>query len=180
MDPVLNGTTRALPGATIQRERHLVTTSGFFEGARDHERRAVVLQVGFELLAGHLRRVALVRAGDGEAAALGVVRRQRVERELLGAVAARGQPLGALDRLVLHHLLAAHFDAALVVAVDRLQVARAGVALQENAQSLASLGQACRSPLMNARIGTRNEANRLSVLGCVSGRIHMITRVDRA
>lgn len=108
---------------------YLEATSGLFEWTGDHQRRTVVLQVSLELLADHFGRVALVRAGDRVAAALAVVRRQRLEGELFGAVATGDEPLGALDGLVLHQLFAAHFLSALVVAVDRLHRARSQVTL---------------------------------------------------
>lgn len=83
----------------------------------------------FQLFADDFGRVALVGAGDRVAAAFGVMRCQRLETEILGAVAAGHQPLPALDRLVLHQLFAAHLLPALVVAVHRLQRASPDVAL---------------------------------------------------
>ena len=85
--------------------------------------------MGLEFLADDFWRIALVWAGDRVTAAFGVVRLQRVETEILGAVTASDEPFGALDRLVLHHLLPAHLLAALVVAVNWFQIASPDVTL---------------------------------------------------
>lgn len=91
---------------------------------------AVLLEVHLEVLAGQHGGLAAVGTGDGEAAALGVVGRQRVEDELLVAVAAGHQPLGALSELVLAQVATLHLHAALVLAVQGLVAARANVFLQ--------------------------------------------------
>lgn len=83
-----------------------------------------------EVLARQHGGLAAVRAGDGEAAALGVMRREGVENELLGAVAAGHQPLGALAELVLAQVATLHLHAALVLAVEGLVAAGTHVLLQ--------------------------------------------------
>lgn len=90
---------------------------------------AVVLEMYLEVLPGQYGGLAAVRAGDGEPAALGVVGRQRVENELLVAVAAGHQPLRALALLVLAQVAALNLHAALVLAVQWLVAACADVLL---------------------------------------------------
>lgn len=89
----------------------------------------MVLEVGVEVLAGEQASLAVVGAGHGHAAALGDVRGDGVGDELLAAVAAADEPLGAVVGLVGVQMAALHLQPALVLAVQRLVSTAAHVVL---------------------------------------------------
>lgn len=95
----------------------------------------MVLEVGVQVLAGEQAGLAVVGARDGHAAALGDVRGQGVGDELLAAVAAADEALGAVVGLVGAQVAALHLQAALVLAVQGLVAAAARVVLQQRSGS---------------------------------------------
>jgi len=109
--------------------RTLETTAGLFERTGDHQRRAVLFQMRFELLPNYFGRIALIRARNGQTTALAVMYLKCVVSKVFVAVTAGHHPLVALAGLMLQHGLTADFQSALVVAVDRLHRTRPHVAV---------------------------------------------------
>lgn len=110
---------------------YLESTSGVFERARQQVSGAVILEMNLQVLPGQNGRLAAMRTRHGEASALGVMRAEGVEDELLAAVATCHQPFGALAELMLAEVSPLHLHAALVLAVQRLVAARSSVFLQK-------------------------------------------------
>lgn len=59
----------------IKKIAHLESTTGLLEAAGEHVGGAVLLEVDLEIFAGQYGGLAAVGTGDGEATALGVMRR---------------------------------------------------------------------------------------------------------
>ena len=108
----------------------LEPAAGLSEGAVDEQGRAVVLEVRLQVLAGQQPRLAVVRAAHRHAPALGHVGGEGVGDELLTAVAAAHQPLGAVVGLVGTEVATLHLQPALVLAVQRLEPAAPHVSLK--------------------------------------------------
>ena len=90
----------------------------------------MVLEVGVQVLASQQARLAVVGTAHGHAAALGHVRGEGVGHELLVAVPAADESLGAVVGLVWAEVAALHLEPALVLAVQGLVPTAAHVALE--------------------------------------------------